>query len=481
MKRRTLFNLLMVLGLVLALGSTVALARQPRAQGPVIQGPLSPQDDLGTSFTYQGRLIFDGTPVDGTCSFGVSLYGSPGGPDQIGTPQDKLGVSVSDGYFTLQNLDFGAAAFTGEARYLEIAVDCGSGGILLTPRVALTAAPYAHSLRPGASVQSSSSNALNLSTGATTGAALSASASATTGDAAAVYGASSSPSGAGVSGYNATSGYGVYGGTAGSTGIPYGVYGLASHAGSATSYGVYGKSNSSVGTGVGGEAPTNGVYGEATNSSGTTYGVYGKSNSSAGYAVYADGRAYVEDELYVNAELQSDGDFHALSNAEVDGDLTVHGSLTWDTKTSYIAVSTAAFVPELLNDGGHVEYDNEGYYLQNESSSTEWFMAQVQLPHGATVTELSVGWGDGSDEGGTVYLKRRSMIEVGQVAATMAQVSSVGTLGLYQEGVWSDDTIDLATVQNDSFTYFLEVYLPATSQDVQLYGVVIEYQITQPY
>jgi len=52
---------------------------------------------------------------------------------------------VTDGLFTV-DLDFGAGAFNGDARYLTIGVRPGSSTgayTLLTPRVALTAAPYA--------------------------------------------------------------------------------------------------------------------------------------------------------------------------------------------------------------------------------------------------------------------------------------------------------------------------------------------------
>jgi hypothetical protein len=286
------------LALGLANGSIPALA-----QAGVVTGATGLQEVVGTSFTYQGRVLHEDTAINGSCDFEFSLWDDPGGGTDLGV-QPIPGVPVSDGYFTVE-LDFGAGAFTGGARYLQIGVDCGQGFALLEPRQALTAAPYAHGLRPGAAVESATGAALNLTTSATSGAALNAIASASSGNAAAVYGSSQAADGAGVSGYNTRSGYGVYGSAAGGTGVPYGVYGLAGHAGSATSYGVFGKSNSSVGTGVGGEAPMNGiygkatasngygVYGEATASSGSTYGVYGKATSSSGKGVYGEGHTGV--------------------------------------------------------------------------------------------------------------------------------------------------------------------------------------------
>jgi hypothetical protein len=299
MRRETLVNWTIGLGLMCVLGLGLANRSHPAQaqQGPV-PAQAGVQQTVGTQFTYQGRVLYEGVAINGTCDFEFGLWNALTGGTELGV-QPAYGVPVSDGYFTVE-LDFGNA-FTGDARYLQIFADCGHGFALLEPRQALTAAPYAHSLRPGASVQSDTGNALNLSTAATSGAALNASASASAGNAAAVYGSSNAASGAGISGYNSSSGYGVYGAAGGSTGTPFGVYGLASHAGSATSYGVYGKSNSSVGTGVGGEAPLAGiygkatasngygVYGEATSASGTTYGVYGKATSSSGTGVYGEG------------------------------------------------------------------------------------------------------------------------------------------------------------------------------------------------
>jgi hypothetical protein len=54
-------------------------------------------------------------------------------------------VSLTEGRFTVQ-VDYGAAPFTGDARWLAISVCCPTGSctyVPVTPRQALTAAPYA--------------------------------------------------------------------------------------------------------------------------------------------------------------------------------------------------------------------------------------------------------------------------------------------------------------------------------------------------
>lgn len=101
---------------------------------------------LATTFTYQGRLKDASGPVDDYCDLEFKLFASSGGSDQIGSGVYRNNIPVEDGYFTVNDLDFGAEAFQGEARWLEIAVRCPTGigdFELLTPRQALTATPQA--------------------------------------------------------------------------------------------------------------------------------------------------------------------------------------------------------------------------------------------------------------------------------------------------------------------------------------------------
>jgi len=148
MKGKSLLLLTLSLLLVLGLGGGIEglWAREPEAlgEGPLLGSPV------GTAFTYQGRLIKDGSPVNASCDFQFSLWDAVSGGTQVGTTQTKT-VSVSNGLFTVTDLDFGAGAFQGDARWLQIAVRCptGSGNYTpLDPRQALTPAPYALAL-PG--------------------------------------------------------------------------------------------------------------------------------------------------------------------------------------------------------------------------------------------------------------------------------------------------------------------------------------------
>lgn len=95
-----------------------------------------------TQFTYQGHLSDNGAPADGMYEFRVRLL--DGAIAQIGTTQ-LLMADVVEGGFML-NLDFGASAFNGSARFLEIGVrsvmDAGPYTIL-SPNTLVTSTPVA--------------------------------------------------------------------------------------------------------------------------------------------------------------------------------------------------------------------------------------------------------------------------------------------------------------------------------------------------
>jgi hypothetical protein len=99
---------------------------------------------LGTSFTYQGQLESSGLPLDGTADVIFGLFDAAAGGTHLGNEQVN-NVTVEKGLFTA-GIDFGAATFNGDARWLEIAVRIPAGGgvfTVLSPRQALTATPYA--------------------------------------------------------------------------------------------------------------------------------------------------------------------------------------------------------------------------------------------------------------------------------------------------------------------------------------------------
>jgi len=132
-------HLSLIVALSLALIASLAVgAGSPGAEPP------APNTPLGTAFTYQGRLTDDtGVPIDDTCDFQFTLWDDPDAGSQVGPPVDVGAVVVTKGLFTAL-LDFGGV-FDGTALWLKIAVLCSGDPsyIDLSPRQAVTAAPYA--------------------------------------------------------------------------------------------------------------------------------------------------------------------------------------------------------------------------------------------------------------------------------------------------------------------------------------------------
>src|SRR5438552_17135394 len=71
-----------------------------------------------TAFTYQGQLRDGGTNASGTYTMIFKLYDAVTNGIQIGSAVTNS-PTLANGLFTL-NLDFGAGAFNGAARWLEI-------------------------------------------------------------------------------------------------------------------------------------------------------------------------------------------------------------------------------------------------------------------------------------------------------------------------------------------------------------------------
>ena len=94
-----------------------------------------------TAFTYQGQIQDTGTNANGTYTVICSLYDSVVGGNEIGNPNTNS-VTMVNGLFSV-NLDFGAGAFGGGPRWLDITIQNGSAGEELTPRVQILPTPYA--------------------------------------------------------------------------------------------------------------------------------------------------------------------------------------------------------------------------------------------------------------------------------------------------------------------------------------------------
>lgn len=115
---------------------------------PVLMGLLLmvalPLRAQTTAFSFQGRLTDGTSPATGTYDLMFTLYDDPAGGSKIGATQTVTHVAVLNGVFTVL-LDFGAPAFSGADRFLEVAVKkpVDPSYTTLSPRQPVASTPYA--------------------------------------------------------------------------------------------------------------------------------------------------------------------------------------------------------------------------------------------------------------------------------------------------------------------------------------------------
>jgi hypothetical protein len=520
--------------------------------------PAAPQ--AVEAFTSAGTLSFQGelrdqssgTPLaDGEYRMRFAIYDADSGgtrhwPAPSPEYEEHTAVDVADGLFNVllgSNMTIPGSVFSsGADRYLQTWV-CPTAGTGCTVfedlgRLPISSVGYAKAFVPGATV-SGSGMVLALSSTATDGSVLNVSASSPTGNAAAVYAQSNAATGAGLSGYNGSSGFGVYGGSSSGTavqgtaptlgvvgnataasGVAYGVKGQnASYNGA----GVYGTSSYASGTGVKGESSDGpGVYGVSTNGNGTS----GQSSSGAGlwgFSVSGDGASgtstsgaglrgtsgisgtvgiatrntgtnygvYGQNASANGAGVYGTSTYPDGYGVYSDGDAHVEGDLTWKPMTGYVSVAPAAFEPSAHD----IEYHNDGYMVWHKGGGlTEDkvpYFAPVVLPHQAQLKSVSVKVCSGK-----ILLAGKFEFRVLRADATTGSPSDGPTELALITSAWIDDGI-CVTYQTSSFTsdivdnskyvYYLGAWMvghagsESEPPELSLHGAIIEYTVGQPH
>jgi hypothetical protein len=151
MKRKLTIVAAVLVVLAFALLGTVGAS--PTLPRPLAAGPV------GSGFTYQGKLTYNGAPANGQYDIRFTLWNSATAGIVVGGPTE-ITLDLEDGLFTVQ-LNFGDV-FRGEERHLEIEVrphdPPGGSWETLWPRQPITAAPFALGLRFGAVIEGSTSS-----------------------------------------------------------------------------------------------------------------------------------------------------------------------------------------------------------------------------------------------------------------------------------------------------------------------------------
>lgn len=153
MERKQILISAVVVGLLLALavGMSISQAQEPEPSGEsetAIQGEvgtLAAADVVSNAISYQGVLKENGNPVNGTRAITFTLYSDA----SCSTVEDtivKSSVPITDGLFSVK-LGVDQRDFNGQALWLAPEVN---GTVIGCQEI--MAAPYALSLRPGASI-----------------------------------------------------------------------------------------------------------------------------------------------------------------------------------------------------------------------------------------------------------------------------------------------------------------------------------------
>ena len=136
--------------------------------------------------------------------------------------------------------------------------------------------------------------------------------------------------------------------------------------------------------------------------------------------------------------------------------------------TGYISVPAAAFVPSHYL----VNYTNDGWrlYLNTIYSLDDAFSAPVHLPHGATVTKMTLNYCDNDAD-------YEDKIIVALWACRDGSTTNMADLSSNDDGVGSvsTDSISDAVVDNSQYSYMLKVWITDSGEDLAFHEVLIEY------
>ena len=100
------------------------------------------------TFSYQGELLDGGTPANGTYTIAIQAYDAVSLGITVGSASSHTGVQVSNGLFTITDVNLGASTFDGLDIWLEVKVKGPSDAsfITLSPRHKMKSVPYANTL-----------------------------------------------------------------------------------------------------------------------------------------------------------------------------------------------------------------------------------------------------------------------------------------------------------------------------------------------
>jgi hypothetical protein len=151
-------------------------------------------------------------------------------------------------------------------------------------------------------------------------------------------------------------------------------------------------------------------------------------------------------------------------------------------QTGYISVDYHAFFP--TDSDIEYEHSSGGAYITSAGDGL-MLVAPIQLPHGATITSFTAYYHDTSEGnidgtlGGEIMIELRSTGLGLTSGHFMAVVNSQGSSG---KGEATDSTINYATIDNSTSSYYIMVSMLNTgasweSNRLRVAGATVEYQL----
>ncbi|MFC1617727.1 hypothetical protein ACFL2B_00425 [Patescibacteria group bacterium] len=187
----------------------------------------------------------------------------------------------------------------------------------------------------------------------------------------------------------------------------------------------------------------------------------GKASSSAAYT-----------------KSESDGRYYTQTTS--DSTFVSKASPSWNAQTSYAVIPGSAFVPQ---DGGFEDNDindSSALYLSGSGGASEVFFGAIQLPHGATITNVTLNYNQDNAIAETVSIRlKRTAHSNGSFQYITDGLTSTND----DYGSTTSAPTGFATVDNNLYDYYFHAIFSDDTQglNLMLVSAEVEYQITSPY
>jgi len=175
---------------------------------------------------------------------------------------------------------------------------------------------------------------------------------------------------------------------------------------------------------------------------------------------------FISTYTYVNAQVG--GDTSLFENASTEGEAVTSDPV--EGGPGFIMVSPVDFKPYTTTSA----WTYTAGYVYNPSSVDSTLAAGLTLPHGATITKLTLYFKDNSISEMTLYL-----YQIGQAALSyeMAMIRTFENYNFYRH--ISTTNLNFEIVDNQSYSYLLFIDIPGSAGiNLMLTGVRIDYEYT---